>query len=110
MKPIFRVVAALILFGTVAMIGLAVWRVATRPKAIEWPNQVIRSKITKDMPRSTVLKLLGPPHNRDNRIDHYFYINSYGSRESRHASQTPSTFSIFFKDDKVESILSAYDY
>ncbi|MDP1588967.1 MAG: outer membrane protein assembly factor BamE [Prosthecobacter sp.] len=109
MKPIFRIVAALMLLGIVSLIGLASLRLATRPKAIEWPKHQIRSKITKGMPRSTVLELLGPPHN-PGETDHYFYINSYRSRGARHLSETPSNFAIFFKDEKVESILSAYDY
>ena len=109
MKPIFRIVAVLILLGIAALIGLASWRLATRPKAIEWPVHQIRSQITEGMSRSAVLELLGPPHIAG-KDDHYFYINSYSSREARHRSETPSTFSIFFKDEKVESILSAYDY
>jgi outer membrane protein assembly factor BamE (lipoprotein component of BamABCDE complex) len=109
MKPFFRVVAALILLGIAALIGLASWRLATRPKAIGLPVKQIRSQITKGMPRSTVLELLGPPHN-PGETDHYFYINSYLSREARHHSETPSNFGIFFKEDKVDSILSAYDY
>jgi outer membrane protein assembly factor BamE (lipoprotein component of BamABCDE complex) len=109
MKPIFRIVTALMLLGIVSLIGLASWRLATRPKPIEWPERQIRSEITKGMHRSTVLELLGPPHNRG-EIDHYFYINSYRSSGARHISETPSNFSIFFKDEKVESILSAYDY
>lgn len=109
MKPMFRIVAVLILFGIAALIGLASWRLATRPKAIEWPVRQIRSQITEGMSRDAVLELLGPPHGAG-KDDHCFYINSYSSREARHRAEIPSTFSIFFKDEKVESILSAYDY
>ncbi len=109
MKPFFRVVAVLTLFGIAALVGLASWRLVTRPKAIEWSAHQIRSQITEGMSRNAVLELLGPPHSAG-KADHYFYINSYGSREARHRSETPSTFYIFFKDEKVDSILSAYDY
>jgi outer membrane protein assembly factor BamE (lipoprotein component of BamABCDE complex) len=109
MKPFFRAVAALILIGIAALIGLASWRLATRPKAIEWSAHQIHSQITEGMSRNAVLELLGPPHSVG-KADHYSYINSYSTREARHRSETPSTFSIFFKDEKVEMILSAYDY
>jgi outer membrane protein assembly factor BamE (lipoprotein component of BamABCDE complex) len=109
MRPVIRSFAALAVIGILALISVVSWRVATRPKAIEWSLQQIRSNISKGMPRSSVLELLGAPHN-PGKMDHFFYINSYSSREARHSSETPSTFSIFFKDEKVESILSAYDY
>jgi outer membrane protein assembly factor BamE (lipoprotein component of BamABCDE complex) len=109
MKPFFRVVAIMALLAIATMIGLASWRIATRPNAIGLSEKQLRSQITKGMPRSTVLELLGPPHN-PGETDHYFYINSYLSREARHHSETPSNFGVFFKEDKVDSILSAYDY
>ncbi len=109
MKPIFRIVTALVLLGILALICLVSWRFATRPIAIDWPVNQIRSQITEGMPRNAVLELLGPPHLEGDN-NHYFYFNSYRSREARHRSETPSTFSIFFENDRVDSILSVYDY
>ena len=109
MKPFFRIVAALILLGIAALIGLASWRLATRPKAIGLSVKQIRSQITKGMPRSAVIELLGPPHSETEQGG-WYYINSYLSRENRHHSETPSNFAIYFEDEKVDSILSAYDY
>lgn len=109
MKPFFRVVAVLILLGIAALIGFASWRLVTRPKAIGLSVKQIRSQITKGMPRSVVIELLGPPHSETEQGG-WNYINSYLSRETRHHSETPSYFAIYFKDEKVESVLSAYDY
>lgn len=108
-KPFFEVVALLMLLGVAVVIGVASWRLATRPKAIGWSSKQIGAQLTKGMPRSEVLKLLGPPHSKSER-DGWHYANSYLSRAARHHSETPSHFAIFFKDDKVDLILSAYDY
>jgi outer membrane protein assembly factor BamE (lipoprotein component of BamABCDE complex) len=97
------------LLAIAALIGLASWRVATRPTAIGLSEKQLRSQITKEMPRRAVLELLGPPHS-ESKLDGWYYINSYLSREARHHSETPSNFGVFFKEDKVDSILSAYDY
>jgi len=109
MKPFFRVVALVVLLGIAALIGLATWRVATRPTALGWSEKQIRSQITKEMPRRAVLELLGPPHSESEQ-NGWFYINSYLSREARHHSETPSNFAIFFKDERVDAVLSVYDY
>ena len=109
MKPFFRVIAVMALLAIAALIGLATWRVATRPTAIGLSEKQLRSQITKEMPRRAVLELLGPPHS-ESKLDGWYYINSYLSREARHHSKTPSTFHIFFKKEKVDSVLSAYDY
>lgn len=108
-ETFFRVIAVMALLAIAALIGLASWRVATRPTAIGLSEKQLRSQITKEMPRRAVLELLGPPHS-ESKLDGWYYINSYLSREARHHSKTPSTFHIFFKKEKVDSVLSAYDF
>jgi outer membrane protein assembly factor BamE (lipoprotein component of BamABCDE complex) len=109
MKPFFRFITIMALLTVAALIGLASRRVATRPTAIGLSEKQIRSQITKEMPRRAVLELLGQPHS-ESELDGWNYINSYLSRAARHHSKTPSTFHIYFKKEKVDSVLSAYDY
>jgi hypothetical protein len=109
MKPFFRVVVVVALLGIASLIGLAIWRVATRPKAIGWSLDVIQSRLTRGMSHSAVIELLGPPHS-GSESDGYMYVNSYLSNKARHHSQTPSAFFIYFKDGKVDLYLTAHDY